>query len=71
MKLEIHCTEQKAEFTADNCIHCRFFQMTKAEHISISCRKNNKKPYKTNFESIYLTNMLGFPDEAVIVDNAI
>ena len=68
MVQKIHCPEQKDGFTADNCFHCRFFQMTKSEHVSVSCRKNNTQPYKTNFEAIYWTNALGIPDEAEIVE---
>lgn len=69
MKQEIHCPVQHGEFSTDRCWECSFFQLTIAEHTSVSCRKNSKRPYKTNYQALYWSGAIGKPDEAVILDD--
>ena len=68
MKQVIHCTEQAGGFDIRRCHSCRYFEKTISSHISVSCRKNNQKPFKARFESLYFSAEIGRRDTAIIIE---
>ena len=67
MTYRIACPVQDpASFKVENCLSCRHFNMSKGEHISVSCRKNRTPKHKRDFEGAYLSNYLGINDTVVV-----
>lgn len=63
MIYRIACPVQESDaFSIKECLKCRFFQLTKSDHISVSCRKNRTPKHKRDFEGAYFSNYLGIPD---------
>lgn len=53
-------------FSVEKCLGCRYFNLSKGEHISVSCRKNRTPKHKRDFEGAYLSNYIGMPDTVVV-----
>ena len=67
MVYRIACPVQDPDaFSIDNCLSCRYFNLHKSEHISVSCRKNRTPKHKRDFEGTYLSNYIGIPDTVVV-----
>lgn len=67
MEYRIACPVQdSAAFSIEKCFSCRYFNLSKSEHISVSCRKNRSTKHKRDFEGAYLSNYLGIPDTVVV-----
>lgn len=67
MTCHIACPVQDpANFSIENCLSCRYFNLSKGEHISVSCRKNRTHKHKRDFEGAYITHYLGMPDTVVV-----
>lgn len=67
MVYRIACPVQDpAAFNIENCLGCRHFNLTRSEHISVSCRKNRSPKHKRDFGGAYFSNYLGLPDTVVV-----
>ena len=67
MIYRIACPVQDpATFNIENCFRCRYFNMTKSERTSVSCRKNRTPKHKRDFEGAYFSNYLGIPDTVLV-----
>ena len=67
MIVRIACHVQAPDtFSIEKCLSCRYFNLSKGEHISVSCRKNRSPKHRRDFEGAYLTYSLGFPDTVVV-----
>ena len=67
MVYRIACPVQDpAAFSIENCFSCRYFNLSKSEHISVSCRKNRTPKHKRDFGGAYFSNYLGIPDTVVV-----
>lgn len=67
MTCRIACPVQDpATFSIENCLSCRYFNLSKGEHISVRCRKNRTPNHKRHFEMAYLSNCIGRPDTVVV-----
>lgn len=67
MIYRIACPVQDPDtFSIENCFGCRYFNLSKSEHISVSCRKNRTPKHKRDFEGAYLSNYIGIPDTVVV-----
>ncbi len=67
MICRIACPVQDPDaFSIENCIHCRYFTLSRGVHINVRCRKNRKPRHKLEFEGAYFSYCLGDPDTVVI-----
>ena len=67
MIYRIACPVQDPDaFSIEKCFGCRFFNLSKSEHISVSCRKNRTPKHKRDFGGAYFSNCLGIPDTGVV-----
>lgn len=63
MEYKIVCPVQDPnEFDVAECLKCRYFNLSKGAHLSVSCRKNKLPRHKRDFEGSYLSYYLGIPD---------
>ena len=67
MIYRIACPVQDPDaFSIENCLSCRHFNLSKGEHINVSCRKNRSPKHKRDFGGAYFSNYLGIPDTVVV-----